>query len=94
MYFAHLSRTNSPANALQKQAITLLTDRSNRLVHDKGTYLAKFREDIDNLNAKNPRCQPLVLSTYGILDDQIGIALGSHFTIRFYLYKVKEASNA
>lgn len=94
MYFSHLDRTNNPANALQKQAAVLLHDRSNRLVCSKDIFLKELREEIDNLNAKNPRCQPLILSKYGTTEDNIGIALGSHFTIGFYLYKVKEAPNA
>lgn len=90
MYFSHLSHTNQPSNALQRQAADLLKTESHRLIDDADKFIAGLRTRIETLNAENPRCTPLRYSANRFWPDHILIYLGEHFTVSFNLYLVKE----
>jgi hypothetical protein len=92
-YFAHLASYNQPKNALQIAALKILKDQSNRLVDDRRYLRVNLEALINQLNSLHPRCTPLEFRTFNFDSEQIGITLGDHFTVGFYLYAVKEVSN-
>ncbi len=89
MYFSHLSHTNNPANALQRQAASILKAESNLLIQDSDKFIASLKANIEKINADNPRCTPLRFSTNAFTPSTINIYLGEHFTVSFSLYLVK-----
>lgn len=91
MYFSHLSHTNNPANALQRQAREVLESLSNQLIGDAVVFITNLKAVIEKLNAANPRCTPLRLSTSSFTAATTNIYLGEHFTVSFSLYLVKNS---
>lgn len=88
MYFTHLASSNAPNNSLQRLALGLLKTKSNLLVNNADAFIDELRKQIDTLNAENPRCKALRLSTYDGTNS-IGVYLGGAYTVGFYLYPVK-----
>lgn len=92
-YFTYLASNTVPNNALQRQALAVLEAESNLLINDKHAFIGSLRDQINKLNFENPRCKPLSLSTYGTTKTNIGIFLGGHYTVGFYLYAVKNGGD-
>lgn len=91
MYFTLLGQSNMPGNSLQKQALAVLQAESNLLINNADAFVKALGRQITNLNGRNPRCKPLIVSTYKALDS-IGIYLGSNYTVSFHLYPVKNGA--
>ncbi len=89
MYFSHLHSHTAPNNNLQRDAIALLEDMSNRLVPNADNFFADLKLQIAVINDKHPRCIPLHPSRYGTSETSIGFYLGGKITVSFHLYKVK-----
>lgn len=90
-HFAYLGSYNAPKNTLHNAALAVLRNHSGRIVDSVSRFVKELGSEIDDLNKKHPRCAPLRVSDW-LIGSGWGISLGSHFTISFYLYEIKEDS--
>lgn len=93
-YFGLSNGNTKPSNNLQKQVWSYIELQSHRVIEDAGGFVATLRNEVEALNSKYDRCQPLKCNVYSDEDGDIGIYIrlsmgdqGPYCSFKLYLIK-------